>query len=80
MHEIAHSPGFSYNENIDVLRVDERRVLAAETANDDALEQGDGLLLDGSGQLVGLSSPGLSRRARALGACAHALDGHQPPR
>lgn len=38
MRQVADSPGFSYNEDDDVLRVDKHRVLAAEAANDDAVE------------------------------------------
>lgn len=38
MRQVADSPGFTYNEDADVLRVNKRDVLKTEIANDDALE------------------------------------------
>ncbi len=38
MRQVADSPGFSFNEDNDVLRVTKRDILKTEIANDDALE------------------------------------------
>ncbi|WP_049942040.1 hypothetical protein [Haloterrigena turkmenica] len=65
MREIADSPGFSYNEDDDALRVDKRRVLAAETANDHALEIIGHLAIEIESETESKADRGAETRMRA---------------